>query len=307
MHRHTVQPWSIDHSATTVHICWCRPIHPLPRLTACSVTGIFGGEPKPPAGGNPDSNTLISDMTTVICLDDYHSLDRNGRKEAGVTALDPKAQHFDLMHEQVQPLPLPAPALFGLGCTSGWNSRCCPYHCAAAGWTAHWSLALDNMPPPPLCLQVKALKEGKPVQKPIYNHVSGLLDPPEEIKAPKILIVEGLHPFFDDRVNELMDFRIYLDISGGLGRVERCMRVVVWRSLACPLTAPPQPLDMPRIVLTRCPSLLSPCADETKFAWKIQRDMAERGHSLESIKVSGSGLVVAWLWLTWWSEGAAGG
>lgn len=33
------------------------------------------------SGGNPDSNTLISDMTTVICLDDYHSLDRFGRKE----------------------------------------------------------------------------------------------------------------------------------------------------------------------------------------------------------------------------------
>ena len=35
------------------------------------VTGIFGGDPKPPAGGNPDSNTLISDMTTVrirLCL-----------------------------------------------------------------------------------------------------------------------------------------------------------------------------------------------------------------------------------------------
>jgi len=65
------------------------------------VTGIFGGEPKPPAGGNPDSNTLISDMTTVICLDDYHCLDRNGRKEKGVTALAPEAQAFDLMYEQV--------------------------------------------------------------------------------------------------------------------------------------------------------------------------------------------------------------
>jgi hypothetical protein len=27
-------------------------------------------------------------------------------------------------------------------------------------------------------------------------------------------------------------------------------------------------------------------SDEIKFAWKIQRDMAERGHSLESIKAS---------------------
>ena len=52
-------------------------------------------------GGNPDSNTLISDMTTVLCLDDYHSLDRFGRKEKGVTALDPKAQDFEMMYEQV--------------------------------------------------------------------------------------------------------------------------------------------------------------------------------------------------------------
>jgi len=65
------------------------------------VTGIFGGTPKPPAGGNPDSNTLISDMTTVICLDDYHSLDRNGRKEAKVTALAPESQNFELMYQQV--------------------------------------------------------------------------------------------------------------------------------------------------------------------------------------------------------------
>lgn len=66
------------------------------------VTGVFGGVPKPPSGGNPDSNTLISDMTTVICLDDYHSLDRNGRKVEKVTALHPRAQNFDLMYEQVR-------------------------------------------------------------------------------------------------------------------------------------------------------------------------------------------------------------
>jgi hypothetical protein len=53
------------------------------------------------SGGNPDSNTLISDMTTVICLDDYHSLDRKGRAKEGVTALAPEAQNFDLMAQQV--------------------------------------------------------------------------------------------------------------------------------------------------------------------------------------------------------------
>jgi len=150
------------------------------------ITQVFGGNPTPPEGGNPDSNTLLSDLTTVVCLDDYHSLDREGRKVEGVTALDPKAQNFDLMAEQ----------------------------CAA-------------------------IKDGKSIAKPIYNHVTGALDPAEEIAPSNIYVIEGLHPFYDERVRDLLDFKIYLDIS-----------------------------------------------DDVKFAWKIQRDMAERGHSLESIKAS---------------------
>ncbi|KAL5995495.1 hypothetical protein ACLOJK_025557 [Asimina triloba] len=105
------------------------------------LTSVFGGVAEPPKGGNPDSNTLISDTTTVICLDDYHSLDRHGRKELGITALHPRANNFDLMYQQV-----------------------------------------------------KYLKEGIAVEKPIYNHVTGLIDSPELIKPPKILIIEGLHP-----------------------------------------------------------------------------------------------------------------
>lgn len=87
--------------------------------------------------------------------------------------------------------------------------------------------------------QLRDLKDGKSVLKPIYNHVNGTLDTPEEIKPTPIVIIEGLHPFVDERVRNLLDFTIYLDIS-----------------------------------------------DEIKFAWKIQRDMKERGHSLESIKAS---------------------
>lgn len=34
------------------------------------------------------------EFMTVICLDDYHSLDRQGRKAAGVTALDPRANNL---------------------------------------------------------------------------------------------------------------------------------------------------------------------------------------------------------------------
>ncbi|NP_001148258.1 Phosphoribulokinase, chloroplastic [Zea mays] len=152
------------------------------------LASVLGGGAEPPrAGRNPGSNTLVSDTTTVICLDDYHSLDRVGRKAKGVTALDPRFVDFDLMYEQV-----------------------------------------------------RAIKEGRAVEKPVYNHVTGLLDPPELITPPNILVIKGLHPMFDERVRDLLDFSIYLDIS-----------------------------------------------NEVKLAWKIQRDMGERGgHSLESIKAS---------------------
>nr|AAX13960.1 chloroplast phosphoribulokinase [Guillardia theta] len=124
------------------------------RVTAC-----FGGACKLNPIGR-ETNTLISDMTTVICLDDYHLNDRQGRKKTGLTALDPRENNFDLMYEQV-----------------------------------------------------KALKEGKKVMKPIYNHVNGTLDEAEEITPTPIIIFEGLHPFYDKRVEELMDFKIYVDIT----------------------------------------------------------------------------------------------
>jgi phosphoribulokinase len=155
------------------------------------LTNIFGGDKVGPLGGGFDAgswetNTLVSDLTTVICLDDYHSNDRNGRKESGLTALNPLENNFDLMYEQLV-----------------------------------------------------ALKNGETISKPIYNHVNGTLDTPETVEATPIIIIEGLHPMHDARVRELLDFSLYLDIS-----------------------------------------------DDVKLNWKIQRDMEERGHSLESILAS---------------------
>lgn len=155
------------------------------------LTSIFGGDVVGPLGGGFgnggwETNTLVSDLTTVICLDDFHLNDRGGRKVSGLTALHPKENNFDLMYEQI-----------------------------------------------------KALKEGKTVSKPIYNHVNGTLDEPETIEPTPIIIFEGLHPMYDERVRELLDFTLYLDIS-----------------------------------------------PEVKLNWKIQRDMEERGHSLESIMAS---------------------
>jgi phosphoribulokinase len=123
------------------------------------------------------------EMMTVICLDDYHALDRKQRKQVGVTALNPKANNFDLMYEQI-----------------------------------------------------KALKEGKSIEKPIYNHETGMIDPPETVHPNRIVVIEGLHPMYDERVRSLIDFSVYLDLD-----------------------------------------------DEVKIAWKIQRDMAERGHTYEDV------------------------
>ncbi len=123
------------------------------------------------------------DLITTICLDDYHSLDRKQRKETGITALDTRANNFDLMAEQVA-----------------------------------------------------ALKRGESIMKPIYNHETGMIDPPEKIDPTPLVIIEGLHPFHDKRVRDLLDFKIYFDLS-----------------------------------------------DTIKIQWKMQRDMAERGHSREDV------------------------
>jgi phosphoribulokinase len=87
--------------------------------------------------------------------------------------------------------------------------------------------------------QVAALKAGKSIMKPIYNHETGEIDDPELVQPNHLVVIEGLHPMYDARVKAELDFTVYLDL-----------------------------------------------ADEVKIAWKIQRDMAERGHTLENILAS---------------------
>merc|ERR1719159_944169 len=154
------------------------------------LTSIFGGESKLLDIGR-ETNTLVSEMTTVICLDDYHKWDRTGRKSNpewpdGITALHADCQKWDKMAEDVT-----------------------------------------------------NLKAGKTVSKPIYNHITGELDPDEEVSPTPIVIFEGLHPMYDERVNEALDLTVYLDIT-----------------------------------------------DEVKFAWKAQRDIAERGATMEEVQAA---------------------
>merc|ERR1711871_1522717 len=154
------------------------------------LTSIFGGESKLLDIGR-ETNTLVSDMTTVICLDDYHKWDRQGRKS-----------------------------------NSEWPDGITALHEACQDW--------DKM-----AADVTDLKAGKTVSKPIYNHITGELDPYEEVPPTPIVIFEGLHPMYDDRVREALDLTVYLDIT-----------------------------------------------DEVKFAWKAQRDIAERGATMEEVQAA---------------------
>jgi len=72
------------------------------------LTSIFGGECKLLDIGR-ETNTLVSDTTTVICLDDYHKWDRTGRKSNpewpdGITALHEACQNWDKMAADVTDL-----------------------------------------------------------------------------------------------------------------------------------------------------------------------------------------------------------
>ncbi len=118
--------------------------------------------------------------------------------------------------------------------------------------------------------QVKAIKEGKSITKPIYNHVNGTLDEPEVIKPTPIVIFEGLHPFFDDRVNELMDFRIYVDITPEVKfnwKVQRDVEERGWTvaqveeqvSEACAGLMLPRSTHAWRVVIVCCVALMRLC------------------------------------------------
>ena len=46
-----------------------------------------------------------------------------------------------------------------------------------------------------LARDVKQLKEGKSIYKPVYSHATGTIEEPVLFHPTKFLILEGLHPF----------------------------------------------------------------------------------------------------------------
>lgn len=54
------------------------------------------------------------------------------------------------------------------------------------------------------------LRTGQPILKPIYNHSTGMFDPPEYIKPGKFVIVEGLLGYSTRAIRDSYDVKVYL-------------------------------------------------------------------------------------------------
>jgi phosphoribulokinase len=57
------------------------------------------------------------------------------------------------------------------------------------------------------------LKYGEPIEKPVYNHTTGIFDPPVIFCPRKILILEGLHTLFTPALRKGLDFSLFVDPS----------------------------------------------------------------------------------------------
>lgn len=64
-----------------------------------------------------------------------------------------------------------------------------------------------------------ALRNGIPVVKPVYDHSTGTFGEPEKIVPKDIVILEGLHTLYLERLRSTLDLSIYFDTDPSL-RVE---------------------------------------------------------------------------------------
>ncbi|MGA9099785.1 MAG: phosphoribulokinase, partial [Methanotrichaceae archaeon] len=116
---------------------------------------------------------LGEEMVASFSMDDYHSLDRQQRKDLGITPLDPAANRLDLLAEHLE-----------------------------------------------------ALRRGKGIDKPVYDHSNGQIKGTVPFGPAPVIIIEGLHPFYTDRLRNLIDFKIFIDPSRQVKRLWKIRRDV---------------------------------------------------------------------------------
>lgn len=63
---------------------------------------------------------------------------------------------------------------------------------------------------------VWALRNGRAIVKPTYDHTTGMFGAPEEVRPRDFIILEGLHTLYLARLREALDLSIYFDTHDDL-------------------------------------------------------------------------------------------
>ncbi len=77
--------------------------------------------------------------------------------------------------------------------------------------------------------QLLALKRGRVIRKPVYDHRDGTFGPPEDVTAGDVVVVQGLHPFLVPGIRALFDLKVWLDPETALKHAWKIQRDVARR------------------------------------------------------------------------------
>ncbi len=129
------------------------------RITRPIILGIVGDS----ASGKSTiaegiAGILGSERVVSICTDDYHKFDRAERAKRGITALDPEANHIDILEQHIQ-----------------------------------------------------LLREGQPILKPTYDHLSGTFSQCQHVEPREYVILEGLMGYATRDMRDCYDVKLFLE------------------------------------------------------------------------------------------------
>jgi phosphoribulokinase len=73
---------------------------------------------------------------------------------------------------------------------------------------------------------LEALRRGECINKPVYDHSIGAVHGTVPFGPAPVIIVEGLHPLYTERLRSLIDFKIFVDPSRSVKRLWKVRRDV---------------------------------------------------------------------------------
>lgn len=73
---------------------------------------------------------------------------------------------------------------------------------------------------------LEALRRGESINKPVYDHSTGAISGTVPFGPAPVIIVEGLHPLYTERLRSLIDFKIFVDPSRSVKRLWKVRRDV---------------------------------------------------------------------------------